>query len=161
MMTKKPFKNRLLPLSLLIILLNGCDDPVDFYLIDGSPHSLYEYRGQWLIINFWAEWCAPCREEIPELNLLANKDSEPRLEVIGVSYDPLTNEEIKQIAKKWEIKYPLMASQPNPILPFSLPKSLPGNYVISPNGELVLKLSGKQTAESISKLLKTLKNKAQ
>lgn len=141
------------------MLLSSCADPVDFYLVDGSPHRLHEYEGKWLIVNFWAKWCAPCRQEVPELNQLLENATSNELAIIGVSYDPLSNDEIITIMKTWGIKYPVMASEPNPILPFALPKSLPSNYIINPDGELVYKLSGTQTVESISKLLKTLQNK--
>lgn len=152
-------KNLIISLSFTIILLSSCNDPIDFYLVDGSPHRLHEYRGKWLIVNFWAEWCAPCRQEVPELNQLFENAMTNEISIIGISYDPLSNGEIIAIMNTWGMKYPVMASKPNPILPFALPKSLPGNYIINPDGELVYKLSGTQTAESISKLLKTLQNK--
>lgn len=142
-----------------LIALSSCSQSPDFYFLDGKPARLSEYRGQWLLVNFWAEWCSPCREEVPELNELFAAAAEHNLAVIGISYDPLSNDDIRSIVKDWNIKYPVVATEPMPILPFKLPKSLPGNYIISPEGEVVSKLKGKQSVETISKLLINLKNK--
>ncbi|MCF6193837.1 MAG: TlpA family protein disulfide reductase [Kangiellaceae bacterium] len=152
-------KYLLFPLVAIIWLLSSCSDKPDFYLIDNTPHRLEEYQGKWLIINFWAEWCAPCREEVVELNQFVGNEKFADLLILGISYDPLSRSDIKRISQQWQMKYSVIASDPNPVLPFKLPKSLPGNYIINPKGELVLTLSGKQTFDSISKLLKTLKNK--
>ena len=147
------------PLVTIIWLLDGCSDKVDFYLIDNTPHRIEEYQGKWLIINFWAEWCAPCREEVVELNQFVDNKKFDDLVILGVSYDPLSNADIKKISQQWQMKYPVIATNPNPILPFKLPKTLPSNFIMNPKGELVLTLSGKQTYDSISKLLKRLENK--
>jgi len=143
-----------------ILLFQSCIKTPDFYLLDGSGQQLQDYRGKWLIVNFWAEWCSPCREEVPDLNQLYKLTSRDELAIIGISYDRLSNDVINQIVSDWVIEYPVIASDPMPILPFKLPKSLPGNYIFNPDGELVAKLSGKQTYDSLSKLLKTLKKKS-
>jgi thiol-disulfide isomerase/thioredoxin len=171
MRTISHFKILLLCFTLLVCW--GCSPSIDFYLLnkqrvnveglssssndEGQADSLINYRGKWLVINFWAEWCAPCREEIPELNLLHKNTENLNLVIIGVSYDPLKNDVIKQIIKDWDIQYPVIASHPVPILPFKLPNKLPGNYILNPNGEIVAKVSGKQSLLSITKLLKALK----
>jgi len=143
------------------MLCQSCIKEPDFYLLDGSGHQLKDYQGKWLVVNFWADWCSPCREEIPDLNQLYSSTERNELEVIGISYDPLSNEEIKQIVTDWGIAYPVIATDPMPILPFKLPNSLPANYIFNPKGELMAKLSGTQTYESLTKLLKTLKKKSQ
>ncbi len=145
------------------IFLAACQDTSDFYLLEQDQtkkhqngQKLSDYRGKWLLINFWAEWCAPCLKEIPELNKLYQARDQLNLELIGVSYDPLSHQQINAIVNKWSILYPIMATEPVPILPFSLPNSLPGNYLINPDGEVVAKLKGEQSYESITKLLITL-----
>jgi thiol-disulfide isomerase/thioredoxin len=158
---------KLITLLLGSLTLQSCQDTTDFFLLDQKVEnnqliakSLSEYQGKWLLINFWAEWCAPCLKEIPEINQLYQQKSQLNLEVIGVSFDPLPNSEIQSIAHKWNMKYPIMATDPMPILPFALPDSLPGNYIINPKGELVATLKGEQTFKSLSKLLITLKKKS-
>ena len=52
---------------LFVLILSACSRP-EFHLIDGSPVKLDDYQGKWKVINYWAEWCKPCLEEVPELN---------------------------------------------------------------------------------------------
>ncbi len=122
-------------------------------MLSGERKSLDDYRGQWLLVNFWAEWCSPCLEEFPELNQLAQAKSEQGIQVIGISYDPLSNTDLKQKVEDLNILYPVMATDPVPVLPFGLPPTLPTNYLISPQGEVVAKLVGKQSAHSINKVI--------
>ena len=54
----------------VLVVLGGCSNEPSYRLADGDAISLSELHGDWVVINYWAEWCAPCREEIPELNEL-------------------------------------------------------------------------------------------
>lgn len=165
-MTKSRYLKCLIALF-CFLPLTACQDTSDFYLLDQNISNtqqigkqLEDYNGKWLVINFWAEWCAPCLKEIPELNRLHQQRESLNMEIIGVSYDPLENHQIRQLVQKWAIEYPIMATEPVPYLPFSLPNSLPGNYIINPDGKLVAKLKGEQTFETLSKLLITLKKQS-
>lgn len=142
---------------LLILGLLGCSPNGEFVLLNGQKQSIDDYSGQWLVINFWADWCAPCREEVPELNLLSVLGNKLNTKVLGISYDPLANKKMREVVEQMNIKYPVIASEPTPILPFSLPKTLPTNYIINPNGELVDSLIGKQTLLSIKTALEKAK----
>ncbi len=147
---------KIIILCFTLLIVFSCSKNSDFYLLDGSDKDLGDYRGQWLIINFWAKWCSPCLEEIPELNRLHEKAALYNLAIIGISYDPLDNHQIKSIVDQWNINYPVVATQPIPHFPFKLPKSLPSNYILDPNGQLVAQISGKQDVQSLTKLLKRL-----
>ena len=144
-------------LFVISLLLLACSKNGEFRLLDGKDTSLDDYSGQWLVINFWAEWCAPCLEEIPELNLIHKEREAYNVSVIGVSYDPIANEELIARVKKLGFEYPVMATNPVPILPFSLPQSLPTNYIIDPSGQVAAKLIGTQTHESLIEALKKAK----
>jgi len=154
MKTISYFKTAILFIGFSFLL--SCSREPDFYLVDGDAKQLSDYHGKWLIVNFWAEWCPPCLEEIPELNHLYAEQEKHNLAIIGVSYDPLKNEELSELIEKWDIQYPIMAASPVPILPFKLPKKLPGNYIISPNGEILAKLTGTQDKEKLVNYLKML-----
>ncbi|GIR63440.1 MAG: hypothetical protein CM15mP68_1060 [Pseudomonadota bacterium] len=54
----------------VLVVMGGCSNEPSYRLADGDAISLSELHGDWVVINYWAEWCAPCREEIPELNEL-------------------------------------------------------------------------------------------
>ena len=140
---------------LYLSFILSCGDNSQFTLLNGTEKSFDDYRGDWLVVNFWAQWCSPCLEEIPALNQIA-KQSQLNVRVLGVSFDPLSNQELKRLVKKWDFQYPVLASSPVPILPFGLPKSLPTNYIFNPKGELVAKLTGKQSYQSLINRIKDL-----
>ena len=141
----------------LCILLVSCSQNGEFRLLDGNLSSLDDFRGKWVVINFWAEWCAPCIEEIPELNHLAAQGEELNVVVIGVSFDPIENEELSGLVNKLDIQYPVMATNPSPILPFALPPTLPTNYLLTPEGEVATKLVGTQSYETLVSALNKAK----
>jgi thiol-disulfide isomerase/thioredoxin len=134
---------------LTVLFVTSCNQQGQFTLLDGRSRSLDDYHGQWVVVNFWAEWCSPCREEIPALNQLAREGKASGISVIGVSFDPLDNEELRKIVKSWEFEYDVMATDPVPILPFKLPAQLPTNYLLDPQGRIVQKLVGKQDKSSL------------
>ncbi|WP_296944206.1 TlpA disulfide reductase family protein [uncultured Massilia sp.] len=71
----------------------------------GKPQSLAQWKGKPLLVNFWASWCAPCVQEMPELSELAARDGGKTFHVIGIGIDSPTN--LAEFAKKIKISYPL------------------------------------------------------
>ena len=77
-MTNSAFLNLGLGLKaiflVLLVGLSGCAKESSYRVADGSQMQLSELRGNWVLINYWADWCRPCREEIPELNTLHQRE---------------------------------------------------------------------------------------
>ena len=71
----------------------------------GAPQPLAKWRGKPLVVNFWATWCAPCVQEMPELSELAGHDSGKNFNVIGIGIDSPSN--MSEFANKLKIAYPL------------------------------------------------------
>jgi len=71
----------------------------------GKPQSLAQWKGKPLLVNFWASWCAPCVQEMPELSALAAKDGGKRFNVIGIGIDSPSN--LVQFTQKTKVSYPL------------------------------------------------------
>ena len=63
---------------LSLILAVGSCAPIDFEYADGAAGRYSDWRGHWVFINYWAEWCAPCRYEIPQLNALSKARARER-----------------------------------------------------------------------------------
>lgn len=132
--------------------------PVDFSLetISGQPVKLSEFRGQWVIVNFWATWCGPCVEEIPELNLY--HENHPEDVVIGVNFESLEADKLQAFNKKHPIKYlSLKLINDRPLLPFEPLEGLPTTFIITPAGEMIVKHPGPVTAEALESFLKNEK----
>lgn len=71
----------------------------------GKTSSLAQWKGRPLIVNFWATWCAPCVEEMPELNVLQAEIASKNIKIVGIGID--SQENIAQFAQKYNISYPL------------------------------------------------------
>ena len=71
----------------------------------GEPQPLAQWKGKPLLVNFWATWCGPCVQEMPELSHLADADKGARFNVIGIGIDSPTN--MSEFAAKHQIAYPL------------------------------------------------------
>ncbi|MBN1377760.1 MAG: TlpA family protein disulfide reductase [Gammaproteobacteria bacterium] len=83
----------------------------DFLLtdIDGKLHRISEWDGRTLLLNFWATWCPPCREEIPTFNAMQAEFAEQGFSVIGIALDELQN--VKSFAKNTPLNYSVLIGQ--------------------------------------------------
>ena len=101
---------------------------------------------QWNVVNYWAIWCKPCREEIPELNRL---DQEADITVVGVNFDGKRGASLAADITDLDIQFGVIAD-PADTLGISRPTVLPTTLVVSPEGEVIATLVGPQTASSIA-----------
>jgi len=109
---------------------------------------LEELRGQWVVINYWAQWCKPCIEEIPQLNALDAKYTQ--VTVLGVNYDGASGAELEQQRQKLGVAFASLAADPAARLGTPRPVVLPTTLILNPAGQLVATLLGPQTLESLA-----------
>lgn len=129
--------------------LSGCGSEPPAELAGGGEVRFSELSGRWLLINYWAEWCAPCREEIPELNELHEQRLAHGVEVFGVNYDDVRGEKLVELMKKMDIRFPVLAKDPRARWGYPQPAVLPTTVVIGPDGQLRQQLRGPQTLEAL------------
>ena len=103
---------------------------------------------RWQLINYWAVWCKPCIEEIPELNELARKHGD-LVRVTGVNFDGMTGEELAAEAEKLGVEFELLETDPASALGYNRPRALPTTVLINPAGEITHILEGPQTSDSL------------
>lgn len=77
--------------------------------LSGQSHRLTEWHRKALLVNFWASWCAPCREEIPLLNAAQRQHSSAGLQVVGIGIDKAAN--IGEFTKVVQINYPVLVAE--------------------------------------------------
>lgn len=138
------------------LLLAGCAE--DFGPDQhGRKVTADSVDGQWLVINYWAEWCAPCRTEIPELNQLAEQLEGQSARVLGVNFDGVQGEELKRVSDAFGISFTVLANDPAPR--FELPRNdvLPATYIVDGDGKLRERLVGEQTAAGLLDHLQRLR----
>lgn len=126
------------------------DEPVNFALeqLHGDEVSLSDYRGQWVVLNYWATWCAPCRKEIPELSEL--NDARTDITVLGLAYEDTDIESFDEFLKEFQPSYPLLlVDVSEPPEPFGAPKVLPTTIILNPDGVPTKTFLGPVTKEQI------------
>ena len=76
--------------------------------LQGNPVKLSDYRGKWVIVNYWATWCPPCLDEIPELSDFHEKHAKTNAVVLGVNYENVDDDYLKSFAAEYFISYPIL-----------------------------------------------------
>ena len=118
--------------------------------------SLEELRGQWVVINYWAQWCKPCIEEIPELNALDQKYEQ--VTVLGVNYDGAIGEALAQQQTRLGLAFASLEADPSAQLGIPRPIVLPTTLILDPDGQLAASLVGPQTIESLERAMNLTTN---
>jgi thiol-disulfide isomerase/thioredoxin len=134
---------------LMLTLAIGSCTPVDFEYADGTGGRYSDWRGHWIFINYWAEWCAPCRYEIPQLNALNKGEPTSDVRVIGVNYDGIDGEALRALMQRMGVEFPVMTQDPRERFGYQMPVVLPTTVVINPKGEVSATLVGPQTEETL------------
>lgn len=140
-MKKNKPKARLGLVAATLLTLMGCDQ-------DALPNT-----GSWRLVNYWAIWCTPCREEIPELNALNHYED---ITVLGVNYDGKLGDELGEHATALGIRFDLLHEDPSENLGTPRPQVLPTTLVISPDGAVLATLVGPQTTQAMLTKLSAL-----
>jgi len=149
---------RILNLVLTVLLVSApalrADDkpqePVDFTLqqLHGEAVGLGEFRGKWVVLNYWATWCAPCRKEIPDLSSL--NEARDDVVVLGLAYEDTDIESFDEFLEEYHPSYPiLLVDVYAPPEPFGAPKALPTTIILNSEGIPVKTFVGPVTRESI------------
>lgn len=120
---------------------------------DGTIWNLEDERGNVVVLNFWATWCAPCREEIPALVALNRKYKTEKVSLVGVAVDSENTEAIDSFIREFRLDYPIVLAVPGSLL--SQQKALPMTLLIDERGVLAKKYVG---AVKLSVLEKDVKN---
>jgi thiol-disulfide isomerase/thioredoxin len=114
--------------------------------VQGAPRSLEQWRGRVLVVNYWATWCAPCREEIPVFVRMQERYGERGLQFVGIAIDQ--PDKVAEFAREFRVNYPLVLGGVDSIellrqvgnragvLPYTLVIDRKGNLVSRERGGL-------------------------
>ena len=123
---------------------------VDLVDTHGKHHDLDALKGRWVVVNFWATWCVPCIEEIPEVAAFAREHRE--VEVLGVATDAEDAAKVKRFAAKVGHDYPLVLSNDAVEKSLGAVRALPTTRIYDPKGKLVYDRPGRVDRKILERL---------
>jgi thiol-disulfide isomerase/thioredoxin len=139
-----------------VLLLSACADREPTYpLLDGGEIRFSELQGKVVFINYWAEWCKPCRTEMPELNEV-QKTLGDKVRVLAVNYDGIQGEQLAQQAKAMGIEFSILTEDPRSQFGVMPSGALPETLVIDQRGQFQKVLLGPQTVIGLEQVVTRL-----
>lgn len=116
---------------------------IDFQLplASGGTLDLSDYRGKWILLNFWASWCAPCRNEMPALQELAKRLPENRFRLLGVNVGE-SPEQVSIAMDELKVDFPVVVDQETKITDQYRVRYLPTSWIIDPAGNPIGRIRG-------------------
>ena len=138
----------LLTFSLLPLSVSAADFDYQLRDLDGKLHKASDHRGQWLVINFWATWCAPCLKEMPELQRFSEEHRD-KAQVWGVSFEDTDRDSIVEYVERLGITFPILGYGQDPLTGYGEVRVLPTTFLIDPDGLFQHRFEGPITAQDI------------
>ena len=148
-----------------VTILAGCSTPANqasdvpqfsFSSLEGKTVAMKDLANKVVIVDFWATWCGPCREEIPHLNELYSELKGKGLEIVGISMDTDGTDGVKDFAREFRIQYPIVMGDEKVAESFGGIIGLPTTFIIDRNGKIAKKYIGLPPADDLKKRVKDL-----
>jgi len=129
--------------------------------LDGQPRSLGQFEGKVLVVNFWATWCTPCREEMPAFVRLQRRWAGNNVQFVGLAADE--PEKVARFGRELGINYPLWTGEPD-VMPLSKRLGnrlgvLPHTVILDRQGKVVESRIGVYSEPALDDLLGTISAK--
>jgi thiol-disulfide isomerase/thioredoxin len=124
--------------------------------LDGQPHSLDEWRGKLLLVNFWATWCTPCLHEIPALVKLQQQYAARGLQIVGPAVDD--PDAVRSMLGPLGINYPVLTGTPDAMIDLmeklgNGPGGLPFSLVVGADGLIIDRHLGEFSSAELAQLV--------
>lgn len=146
-------------LLILSLSLNGTAyaeaetvEDFSFKDIKGKTHKFSDYRGKWVIVNYWGTYCPPCLEEIPDLVNFSTKHKKDAV-VLGMDAGGTNVADLTEFAEENFMDYLIAPVQESTITAFGVLSGIPTTYVVTPSGEVAARVVGIINLEAVEQLM--------
>lgn len=124
--------------------------------VEGKTHQFDQYKGKWVIVNYWATFCGPCVAEIPTLNSIAKRYKD-KVAVLGLEAGETPVEELKAFVAENNIAYPIAPTQDSTMYAMGLVYGVPTTFIVNPQGEVVETYMGEVDSATLLSHIKPAK----
>lgn len=133
----------------------------DFTLetMEGNAFTLSDHKGNVVVLNFWATWCAPCRKEIPDFMEPHDEMKDDGVIFAGISLDEEGWEKVRPYANDMEINYPIVVDDGSVAKQYGPIRAVPTTFVVNKKGQMEYIASGMITKEKLKPILQKLANR--
>lgn len=144
---------RKMSLMLVAMLWISAAAAEDFTVVDskGKTHRLQDYKGKWVLVNFWATWCPPCLAEMPDLQKLHEQRKD--LVVIGIAMDYKDPKYVLSFADDLLVTFPIVLGDPKIAAQIGRISGLPTTYLYNPQGKLAANNVGALTYQAVERYI--------
>ncbi|MFU8837354.1 MAG: TlpA disulfide reductase family protein [Thiohalomonadaceae bacterium] len=141
-------------LPLLFLAVSGMAGAEERRFVDlnGNAIRMSELHGKWVVVNYWASWCPPCLEELPELVHFHETHKDDKAVVIGINAENLSRAELLSFVDEYMLNFPIVPRR-NDMPSFGPVPGLPTTFLIDPEGNTVARQVGPVTAEMIENFM--------
>ncbi len=140
-------------LALSLVLASTASMAFNFIDSQGHPQNLASYHGKWVLVNFWATWCPPCRAEIPDLIALQKQYQNGKLTIIGIAMDYDSPAQVSDFVRQMHINYPIVMGNDAIAAQVGEVQGLPTSYLFNPQGKIVAYQVGPLTQAAVSRYI--------
>jgi thiol-disulfide isomerase/thioredoxin len=152
------YKKSILHVLIIVILLSihaVAYAANNFALTDtaGKKHTLSQYKGKWVIVNYWATWCPPCLEEVPDLVALYDSRKNKDVMMFGVAFDYQSAKEVADYVDDMLMSYPIVLGDDQVTQQIGYSDVLPTTFIYNPSGKLVKTKHGLVTKQYLEAIM--------
>ncbi len=143
-------------LALVTLAVSTGAGALDMPLTDvhGKRANLDDFRGKWVVVNYWATWCPPCITEMPELQEFHDAHANQDAIVIGINTEHISQSRLQEFLDDYFITYPIFVSPPVQQSELGLIPGLPTTFMVSPEGEVLARQVGPVTRDMLEQFIK-------